>query len=166
MLYGGPGSGKSTLAHYLMYRLKAAGMQADLAREVVKRRAFTDPTPPDPIVGQAMLLGQQLEEELAAVKTGAIVVSDSPILLQAAYSSGTLAAATIRAAHRLEEQSPATHIFVQRDPRRFTTAGRWGTLQDAEAMDHRIRTLLDMNNFKYVAVQYGDLDSLWTHATT
>jgi predicted ATPase len=162
MLYGGPGAGKSTMAHYLMWRIKDAGVQVDLAREVIKREAFAKANL-DPMVDQLRVMGQQVAEEQAAINTGYTIISDSPILLQGAYAgSANLRATSIEVAQRLDDFYPAIHIFVNRDDAHFKQEGRWQTLEQARQKDWEILRLLQEARFDFNMANYGDWEGLWT----
>lgn len=162
-LFAGPGTGKSTAAHWLMWKLKSNFVNADMAREVCKRAAF-DKTKPMP--KQAIILGDQLREEDAALATGCVVVSDSPILLQAAYASTPgLQSAIVSIAKERDQEWPTLNLFLYRGDRKFNPEGRSQTLEQARLLDSTIHDILDGSKTPYSIVSHGDYEGLWYHVS-
>lgn len=160
-IYGGPGAGKSTASHFLMWRLKSSGHVAELAREWIKRLAYKGEDI-DRFLLQTIACGAQLEEELAALATGAVVVSESPILLQAAYASHELdAKRSILTAQELDRVYPAVHIVLDRGAKQYSQAGRWENEELAREKDQTMIELLDIAGFLWHKVGHDDWDSLW-----
>lgn len=161
-LYGGPGSGKSTAAHFLMWRLKSAGLQAELSREWIKRLAFRGPAP-ERIFLQPVACGAQLDEELQALATGAVVVTDSPLLLQAAYAECELdLKRSVVTAQEMEKRHPAVHILLDRGGKPFAQEGRWEDEEAAKAKDQTMVDLLQLAGFRYHAVPHNHWERLWS----
>lgn len=163
-LYGGPGSGKSTAAHYLLWRFKSIGVTAEYAREWIKRLAYTGDVPPRRYI-QPIALGEQLSEERAAIATGVqVVVTDSPILLQAVYAENpTDRRRAIEAAEDLDRDHPGIHVFLERGDRQFVQAGRWEDEEAARQKDEDILDLLSCRTtFNRFDVDSRDYDRLWT----
>lgn len=118
LLYGGPGSGKSTLAHLLVGMLKADGYpNVVLAREWIKQKTFrplTDSLLDQSFGLQVQALCEQYREEVTAIESGAIVISDSPIFMQQAYAPYGFDTAVTEVGFQLENKWPAIHILLDR----------------------------------------------------
>ena len=163
-LYAGPGAGKSTMAHWLMWYAKQAGYDMEYCREWVKRWAYAGRTQ-DALLDQSVILGRQIEEETAAINTGCTVVTDSPILLQAAYAPTAAEKAHIfMVARELDKRYRSLNIFILRGDREFTQNGRWQTSEQAVEKDRQIQMLLQVNNIPFVSIPYYDYDRLWSLA--
>jgi hypothetical protein len=160
-LFGGPGAGKSTTAHWLMWRLKSIGQNAEMSREWIKRWAYAR-RPVDRITDQVIVMGRQIEEELEAIATGCIVVTDSPVLLQAAYAEHQqdIERAVMIERH-FQAKFPTCNIFMQRGRRQFNQAGRWENAGVAGAKDVEALCLLTDHKFPYFVCDTDDHDTLW-----
>ena len=83
-LYGGPGTGKSTIAAGLFYKLKDAGVNAELIQEYVKQWAWEGRTPVN--LDQFYFFGKQARKEYTLIGKLNTAVTDSPILLSGYYA--------------------------------------------------------------------------------
>lgn len=156
-LYGGPGSGKSTMALYLAYRLKADRREVEIAREWCKRAAYGQGRP-----SQAEILRNQHAEEMAARATGAVVVCESPLWMQLAYTDDTALAARVQKLARHADQCTNTlNVLLVRGDRPFVQAGRWHNEDEARDLDRRIERVLRRNGVPYVTHPTDDRDGLY-----
>lgn len=92
-LYGGPGAGKTTLSYYLVYRLKMAGIRAELVGEAAREHHIYDSAPgnvaPPLLDNQVLLAGQQFERIMRLQRHGfEVAVSDSPLIQGILYCEG------------------------------------------------------------------------------
>ena len=164
--FAGPGAGKSTSAYWTMWRLKSLGIQADMSREWIKRWAFAK-RPMDRLTDQVIVMGAQVNEECEALATGAVVVTDSPVLLQAAYSeypSDVERAIIIEKG--LQAKFPTCNIFVDRYQRGFDGRGRWEGEEAAIAKDAAILDLMNGAGLEWVNCRHDDYDTLWKALVT
>jgi len=165
-LFGGPGTGKSTVAHWMMWQLKSLGIQAEMSREWIKRWAYAK-RPMDRLTDQLIVMGAQLQEEQEALATGCIVITDSPILLQAAYATiGSDIQRAIETEVGLQERHKTLNLFLLRADRMFTPVGRWESEMDARIKDSEIRDVLDNSGLAYTPVLHNDYDAIWRAMTT
>lgn len=160
-LFAGPGAGKSTTAHWIMWRLKSLGMNAEMSREWIKRWAYAG-RQMDRVLDQVIVMGGQVNEESEALGTGCIVVTDSPILLQAAYAEHQQDIERAGIIERyLQGLYPTCNIFLQRGSRSFYQRGRWENAGVAGAKDIAVLELLDSNHLPYFVCETDDTDRLW-----
>jgi AAA domain len=165
-LFAGPGAGKSTTAFWIMWRLKSLGIQADMSREWIKRWAFAK-RPMDRLTDQIIVMGAQVNEECEALATGAVVVTDSPVLLQAAYSHYQEDIDRALIIERgLQERYPTCNIFIDRYQRGFDGEGRWEGEQAAIAKDAVVLDLMNKAGLEYISVRHDDYNTLWKALTT
>jgi len=92
-LYGGPGAGKTTLSFYLMFRLKMAGIRAELVGEAAREHHIYDSMPgnvaPPLLDNQILLAGQQFERILRLQRHDfEVAVNDSPLIQGLLYCEG------------------------------------------------------------------------------
>jgi predicted ATPase len=92
-LYGGPGAGKTTLSFYLMFRLKMAGIRAELVGEAAREHHIYDSMPgnvaPPLLDNQVLLAGQQFERILRLQRHNfEVAVNDSPLIQGMLYCEG------------------------------------------------------------------------------
>ena len=141
-LFGGPGAGKSTASHFLMWKLKSCGVNAELSREWIKRLAYRGEQP-DQVFLNPIAQASQLSEELEALATKCIVVTDSPILLQGVYATTPVERGrAIFIARELEKRWPSLNIFLERGDKPYNEAGRWQTKEQAVEKDREIRAII------------------------
>lgn len=165
-LFGGPGAGKSTAAHFLVWTLKDLGLQVELSREWIKRRAFGTGDPVERCFLQPIAVGEQLQEELEALRTGCIVVTDSPILMQGVYGDHVDRKIAMSLAEELEERWPSLNIFLDRGDKPYRTEGRWQDEEQAKHKDAEIQALLqDSPELSGVQMKSRDWDGLREYVT-
>lgn len=165
-LFAGPSAGKSTTAFWIMWRLKSLGIQADMSREWIKRWAFAQ-RPMDRLTDQIIVMGAQVNEECEALATGAVVVTDSPVLLQAAYAEHPSdVERAILTEKGLQERHPTCNIFIERSTRAFDSRGRWNDLKHAVSKDAAIIDLMEKAGLEWVNCRHDDYDTLWKALTT
>lgn len=82
-LYGVPSSGKSTAAAYIFYKLKEAGVNAELVTEVAKDLVYENNT--KAINNQLYIAGNQYYRLSKIDDSVDVAITDSPLLLQPVY---------------------------------------------------------------------------------
>lgn len=164
-LFAGPGAGKSTAAHWIMWRLKSLGLNAEMSREWIKRWAYAG-REMDRLTDQVIVMGRQVEEEMEALATGCIVVTDSPVLLQAAYTDWSSdVERAILTEQGLQQRYPTLNLFIRRGDRHFAAQGRWEDREAAEAKDRQIMDLLNRAGLNYTLVYHDQTDHIWRALT-
>lgn len=164
-LFAGPGAGKSTTAHWIIWRLKSLGISAEMSREWIKRWAYAG-RQMDRLTDQVIVMGRQVEEEMEALATGCVVVTDSPILLQAAYSDWTMdVERAILIEQGLQQRYTSLNLFIHRGDREFIAQGRWEDAEAARAKDDQIMGLLDKAGLRFTSVRHDDYEAIWRALT-
>lgn len=143
-LFAGPGAGKSTVAAGVFAGLKNVGISAELVTEFAKECAWEGRT--GPLSCQPYVFGEQLwRTERLRDKGVEVVVTDSPLLLNAVYAPpGTPTAflETVWAYHRRQATGGRQlNVFLRR-VKRYDPRGRFQTADEASELDGRILELL------------------------
>src|SRR5690606_2311193 len=123
---------------------KMSGYNVELAREVIKRWAYQNISPQS--FDQYYLFGKQTREEDLLLNHGVdLVVSDSPVLMQAAYAKRygvPRAEHLIDVALEFEKKFPSLNIFLDRTGIDYQQQGRFENEEEARQMDEMIRDIL------------------------
>lgn len=165
-LFAGPSAGKSTTAFWLLWKMKSLSIQAEYAREWIKRWAYAK-REMDRLTDQIIVMGRQVEEECEALATGCVVVTDSPVLLQAAYSNYPEdVKRAIIIEQGLQKKFPTVNLFIDRYDRKFAQEGRWGDRAQAIAKDAEILDLMNQAGLEWVNVRFDDYDTIWRAVST
>lgn len=151
-LFGGPGSGKSTTAAHLFALMKLKGMSVEYVPEWCKLLNYEDrPLPP-----QYQIFHGQYDWLKKPQGKMDYVVTDSPILLSAAYGT---AAHDAYYAH--QDFSPCKNFWIDRwGP--YSPVGRQQTYQEALAKDADIIRLFNkfVGDFHYSVASHEQAASI------
>jgi thymidylate kinase len=148
-LYGGPGSGKSTLASWLFSELKKQNYKIELVSEYIKTWAWLKLTPTS--WDQFYIFAKQLRAVDICALNNVHVISDSPLLMQAAYmirSQAPFTKEVIDLYRLFEKDHPSINFLLQR-PSAYEKEGRYENLEQALEMDKRIKDLLNSEEICY-----------------
>jgi len=141
-LFAGPGSGKSTTALELVSKLKKDGFDVELITEYIKTWAYQKKAPVS--YDQFYVFAKQLYAEDVALRSVKLVVSDSPLFLNLAYSSFygfSLSTSMVTIAKKFEDDFPAMNIFIDRTVR-YQQHGRYQNYQEALNFDQHLTQFL------------------------
>jgi len=150
-LCGGPGAGKTTLGYYLTYRLKKAGIRADLLYEPARDLIYggvPNTVPPQLLDNQILMVGQTYERVLRLKRHGfEAVVSDSPIIQCLLYCKDHVYYENLKKAIRdIEPHFDTYNVFIHPDAGKYDPESRTQrTEAEARALDKVVREL--MGNF-------------------
>jgi len=140
-LFGGPCSGKSTLAAQLFSSLKARGVSCEYNVEYAKRKTWERSL--FMLQDQFYVSAKQHHELLMASQGCSVIVTDSPLILGAAYMSPRDAesglADTLCQYSRLFKNF---NVFLDRSTLKYDTVGRNQEYTEAIALDRRILQIL------------------------
>lgn len=141
-LFGAPGSGKSTLAAWLYAELKTAEFNCELVREFCKDWAYAGRKPES--WDQLEILARQMARERAILSKVSIAITDSPVLMNAAYGQWYDVPAwceQVEIARIYNAMHPAINYYLL--PRvNYSTIGRYQNKHEAEAIDEFFRKFL------------------------
>jgi len=147
-LCGGPGAGKTTFGYYLAYRLKKAGVRADLLYEPARDLIYggvPNTVPPPLLDNQILMVGQTYERVLRLQRHGfEAVVSDSPIIQCLLYCKGHIYYDNLKKAIRdIEPNFDTFNVFIHPRPGSYDPESRTQrTEADARALDTTVRDLV------------------------
>lgn len=158
-LLGGPGSGKSTSAADLYKELKIAGFSVELVREVVKELAY-EGIKPDTFM-RPYLFGKQAREESRLFGKVQVVITDSPVYLDAFYEkrySGTniVQAAVFEYIKEAEKKGVTYFNFFMKRTQSYQTEGRYESEEEAKEVDLAMKKWLDEKEISYTYVDSED----------
>lgn len=158
-LLGGPGSGKSTTSADLYKEFKMQGYSVELVREVVKELAYAG-IKPDAFY-RPYLFGRQTREEAKLFGKVDIIVTDSPLYLDAFYEkrySGTniIQAAVPEYIKEAEKRGVIYVNFLMKRTHEYQTAGRFESEEEAKEVDVALKAWLDEREIAYTYVEADD----------
>lgn len=155
-LYGGPGTGKSTTAAGLFFRLKKAGVNAELVREYVKDWVWEDRKIKE--TDQVYILAKQARKEQICFEGVDVIVTDSPIRLCAIYekmiTEPPYVTPLIIQKFEKEAQKQGVsyiHVFLNRK-KKYNPKGRLQNLEEAKELDKKLKSYLISENVNFIEV--------------
>jgi len=139
--FGGPGCGKSTCASLLFYKLKKAGLKAELVTEYAKDMVYEGRT--NILEDQLYILAKQSRRVSRLEGVVDYCVTDSPLLLSAIYNTGSplITDLSLELFNRFDN----INIGLIRGDRRYQTYGRTQALAEAIEIDTCIFSFLTLN---------------------
>lgn len=158
-LLGGPGSGKSTTSADLYKEFKMQGHSVELVREVVKELAYLGVKPD--AFHRPYLFGKQTREEAKLFGKVDIIVTDSPLYLDAFYEkrySGTniIQAAVFEYMKEAEKAGIVYVNFLMKRTHVYRTEGRFESEDEAKEVDVALKAWLDSREIAYTYVEADD----------
>jgi Mg-chelatase subunit ChlD len=142
-LFAGPGVGKSTTAARVFYELKIKGYDIELIQEYVKTWAHQGKTPVS--YDQNYLFSKQLKSEDEALRKLQLVVTDSPLLLNAAYAHHNEFPGSenlIATAQKFDNEFLPLNLFIDRTVD-YVEKGRYQDLAQALQFDEYLLDFLN-----------------------
>lgn len=159
-LYGGPGSGKSTLACCVFSSMKMLGLDVEHVTEYIKMWAYMGRKPES--FDQLFVFANQMHNEDVPLRHCGIIVSDSPLMLNAAYSAYygcDYSSQLVEMALLMERKCPSLNFFIDRTVQ-YQQNGRYQSLDEAVKFDNFLKDFLETNKVTYHPVQVTELDSI------
>ena len=153
-IYGGPGTGKSTAAAYIFAKLKMAGIHAELVTEYAKDVTWEDRK--TALNCEYYINAKQAYRIARVFGKVEVIVTDSPILLGAIYTSEK--DAHVRAASIAEDKKykDRLDIVLKRDFV-YETEGRNQTEGEAIAIDDKIVGVLEETHTQYNIIHSNEV---------
>lgn len=172
-LYGGPGCGKSTTAAALFARMKVAGKNVELCREIAKDLTWQGVQFNEP--WQASIIGKQILDESHLVGKVDAVITDGPVLLNAYYcTKGALELVGVEFAHWYmnwadHAYDSALHVLLRRK-KPFSQAGRQAADNEEACKRHDAAIRVFVSGFVNLVTEPHDLPesdrSAWIEGLT
>ena len=151
-MVGGPHAGKSTMAAYLYYRLKKAGIRAELVSEAAREHHIyqypADRVPEQLKDNQVLVFGEQYERVLRLQRHNfEVAVCDSSLEQQQIYFKGHLYEKSLKAVvDDCAKHFDTYNVFIHPDPGKYDPESRTQrTETEARSLDKIVREL--MGNF-------------------
>lgn len=163
-LYAGAGAGKTTAAWNIASELKKKNIVTEYVGEYAKelvydgRRDLLDGS----LKNQEMVYAEQKHRIDRLMGKVQVVVTDSPILLSAAYlkDDGSKECADFKSKVISDAKSYKTFsLFINRG-KYYEQQGRAHTLTESKAMDNKIKDMLKENNIFFGTYYHKTLDVL------
>ena len=143
-----PGAGKTTLCYYLAYRLKQAGIRAEVTAEASREHHIyvypPDRVPLQLLDNQVLVFGQQFERIKRFQRHNfEVVLCDSALEQQTMYYEGHPYAANLKkVAADCAKQFETYSVFINRTPGVYDPESRvQKTEAEAVAFDKKVRKL-------------------------
>jgi nicotinamide riboside kinase len=158
--FAGPGAGKSTLAAKVFAEMKVRGHDVEHISEFVKTMAHEGHFPES--YDQFYIMGQQLHREDVALRHVDMIVTDSPILLGAAYAQFYNFDAhehLIAISEFFDEDFPALNFFIERTVK-YDPKGRFQESSQVEAVDVALRRIMNSAPVEYEVVRVDQFDAI------
>jgi nicotinamide riboside kinase len=160
-LYGGAGTGKSKLAGRIFGELGRQHHDIEYVQEWIKWWAYEGRKPEGR--DQVFIFSNQLRAEELALRHVDLLVTDSPLLLNTAYSTYygcEDAPELVKIAQRFERDYPALNLYLDRNVP-FKQKGRYDDETQCRAFDdflrhflvqnlHSTRIGIDVNDFEHI----------------
>ena len=151
--FAGPGTGKSTCASRLFAELKDLGISCENVEEYAKRKTWEGSV--GLLQDQLLVSAKQRHAILMSAQSCDIVITDSPILLGAAFASQLdLATGLVDTLSKYTQQFRNFNILLQRGDRPYDPNGRNQTYEEACTLDTKIVNVLE-------ALYSGELYDAW-----
>ena len=129
-LFAGPGSGKSTFCASIFSKLKMKDIDCEMSLEYAKDLVWEESF--KKMDSQLYLFGKQFHRLNRLLGKVDVVITDSPLLL-----------------------SP---MFIERK-KKYNPNGRMQTLEEAVAIDNKLKSCLNENNIIFKSIQ-GDVEGI------
>ncbi len=157
--YAGPGCGKSTLAARVFAELKIRGCDVEHIPEYVKTMAHEGRVPKS--YDQLYIFAKQVKAEDVILRNVSCIVTDSPILMNTAYSTKygfKCAPELVRMAQQFDRDFPAINFYIDRTVD-YIDKGRYQNYDQAVEFDKFLLEFLDKNlESELVHVKVEDFD--------
>ena len=158
-LIGGACVGKSTTSAGVFSKMKKEGASIELVREYVKEWAYEGRRIRS--YDQIYFFGKQIRKEIVVLNSDVeTIITDSPIVLQVAYSATMLDEETVGALvtilKQYDKQYPCLNIMLDRGSKEYVESGRYQTYEEAVKMDGFIEDFMKKWEIPYVKLGYND----------
>lgn len=161
-LFGGPGCGKSTLAAHLFARLKMSGYDVEHVSEYIKTWVYEGRKPQS--YDQLYVFSKQLKAEDINLRNVDLLVTDSPLLLNVAYSLFYGFQVTDQLAEialQFDRDFPSINLYIERTID-YVDKGRYHTESEAEKFDKHLIKFLESHLPHLTKINVNDLEDIYS----
>jgi nicotinamide riboside kinase len=156
--FGGPGVGKSSLAAKTFAELKADHYDCEHVSEYIKSWAHEGRKPQS--YDQCYVFAKQLRTEDLLLRCVPLIVTDSPLLLNTAYSTlyqFSAAPELVQIAKKFEADFPSLNLFIERTVD-YQEKGRYQNQDEAVVFDKFLKDFLSehIEDLHFVSVDKFD----------
>ena len=145
-LFAGPGSGKSTLAAMVFSKLKILGKDCELITEFAKKLTWHKRF--NSLACQPYVFGKQLHEIYNVYGQVDYIITDSPILLSAMYTSDRWPKSFIQSILDIFSSFNNVNFFIKR-AKKYNPNGRNQTEDEARKIDDKLMDYLLNNHIEF-----------------
>jgi len=154
-LFGGPGTGKSTMAAKLYVQMKMSSLNIELAREAAKDFVWEGSTQFLTVTEYKLFnFAHQYKRIIDLYGKVDYIISDSPLLLYAFYSSEWYE--LVQFIRHCNSKFNNVNLFVDRSKRVFVEAGRLHIKEEAIQIDKDVEIMLNEMNEPFYRVGIED----------
>jgi len=153
--YGGPGTGKSTMAAAVFSNLKSMEYNCELVTEFAKDKVWEEAH--KVFECQLFVCANQVYKMFVVSKHVELIITDSPIIMGAAYTNGDKLLDSIL--KREHDKYHNIDIFLNR-VKKYNPNGRYQNEKEAKQKDILIKKILKNNGIQYKEYD-GNRDSVY-----
>lgn len=146
-LFGVPGAGKSTGAAYIFYRLKSAGVNAELVTEFAKDKVWEEND--EVFKNQAYIFGKQSFKIARCADKVEVIVTDSPLPLSIIYNNDPKLTENFNLSVMdvFNAYNNVNYLLLRTKP--YNPIGRIQTEEESDALKKPITDLLKQRGIVY-----------------
>lgn len=152
-LYGAPSAGKSTGAAYIFYQLKLKGVDVELVTEFAKDKLYEQSK--QAFDNQAYIFGKQFFRMSRLEKAVDVIVTDSPLMLQAYYAEKyefPYADELIALVRKVVSLENARNFFLER-VKPYNPKGRFQTENESDEIANELKAFLKTHEVNCALVE-------------
>lgn len=163
-LFGVPDAGKSTGAAYIFSRLKMEGINVELVTEFAKDKVWEHNEKVFESDNQCYIFGQQFYRMSRCRDNVDVIVTDSPLLLNALFNSSETLGDNFNKVvfDCFNTFNNISYMLIRTTP--YNPVGRIHSEEESAALEVPLVELLNKRNveFKYVSSNIGGYDTIVT----
>ena len=144
-LFAAPGVGKSTTAAGLFYKLKTAGVNAEMSREYAKEVVWRGSL--QTLEDQLHIFGEQHHRLFSLKKDVDVIITDCPLLMQLIYSQSYPDWFSQTVKWAFDQYNNHNYLLTRTKP--YNPKGRTQTLEESDQKQVEILDLLSKYTVDY-----------------
>lgn len=153
-LWAPPSYGKTIRAMQWTVELTKLGYDVSYVSEHIKDKLMEGCSKPEPL-DQVVILGNQFNRELRALRNYPLLITDSPLHLSSLYclfygGDSFIADTLTNIAKVLDRDYPALNVVLPKPPWLYKDTTRWQSEEEADRIQTLILEYLTENNLSYL----------------